>query len=75
MPLYDLREDHESAFATAVKNGQTRLALEYAALIIEKMQSEINSISSQLNDLSINTKTTAASTRKDAKQPTEASDV
>lgn len=44
---YELSPDSWSGFTTAVRNGQTRLALEYAVLVIQDLNAEIEELKSQ----------------------------
>lgn len=75
MPLYELQEDYDKAFVTAVNNGQTRLALEYAVLIIRDLQSQIVSLTERVEAMSSASKPTVSSARKETKQTSEAADV
>lgn len=75
MPLYDLETDHQSGFENAVRNGQTRLALEYAVIIINSMKSEIEGLKESIDTATTNTKSTSSSSRKEVKQTSEVSNV
>lgn len=58
---YSLEEASLSGFVMAVNNGQTRLALEYAARVLAEQEERITELEKQLEESST-TKATASST-------------
>jgi hypothetical protein len=50
-PLYQLQSDAKAGLKTAVGNGQIRLAIEYAQVVIAEQQDEIKALRLDLDEL------------------------
>lgn len=50
-PLYQLQSDAKAGLKSAVQNGQVRLAVEYADVVIGEQQTEIDQLRSELDEL------------------------
>ena len=66
-PMYELQNDAQLGFEVSVRNGQTRLALEYLVRVVSDIRKEMQDLASAIQTLSTPKPTTKSSTTRSKK--------